>query len=119
MRRKPGRPARKVAATQRRRLMRGIAIGLTLEQLASDINMPLGTMRRTFAAEIKTARTKLILDNLDRLHAAADAGNVSAMKTLALMMRSSGEPEHVEEHDDQWADVVGGQTILSRNAGFH
>jgi hypothetical protein len=99
--------------------MRGIAIGLTLEQLAADIDMPLGTMRRTFASEIKTARTQLILDNLDRLHAAADAGNVSAMKTLAMMMRPASEPAHVEEDDDQWADVVGGQAILSRTADFH
>jgi hypothetical protein len=99
---------------QRRRVARGIAIGLTLEQLAAYINLPLGTMRRVFAGEIRTARVRLILDNLDRLHEAADAGNVSAMKALARMMQPAAKSEDVEE--DTWADVV--DANLSRNPGF-
>jgi hypothetical protein len=62
-------------------------------------------MRRAFASEIKTARVRLILDNLDRLHEAADRGSVSAMRALAGMMQPSALPQ--EEEDDQWADVVG------------
>jgi hypothetical protein len=114
---KVGRPAHKPTVTQRRRLMRGIAIGLTLEQLAADIDMPLGTMRRSFADEIKTARTRLILDNLDRLHEAADAGNVSAMKALATMMQPATKAQDVEEENDHWAQVA--EDILSRNQEFH
>jgi hypothetical protein len=41
------------------------------------------------------------LDNLDRLHAAADAGNVSAMRELARMMQHAGRPEEAGE-DDPW-----------------
>jgi hypothetical protein len=112
MAKKPGPPAYKPTATQRLRAMRGIAIGLTLEQLAADLDMPLGTMRRVFASEIKMARTRLILDNLDRLHEAADGGNVSAMKALAQMMRPRKIDLEDTEDDDAWADVV---PNLSRN----
>jgi hypothetical protein len=114
---KVGRPAHKPTATQRRRIMRGIAIGLTLEQLAAYLDMPLGSMRRTFADEIKTARTRLILDNLDRLYEAADTGNVSAMKALATMMQSPAKPQEAEEDDGHWAQVA--DDILSRNQEFH
>ncbi len=116
--RKPGPKPIVPTSAQRRRIMRGIAIGLTLEQLATDIDLPLGTMRRVFAGEIKTARTRLILDNLDRLHEAADNGNVSAMRTLATMMQPATEPE---EEDTQWDDVVADYQApnLSRNPDFH
>jgi hypothetical protein len=116
-RNKVGRPACNPTANQRRRLMRGIAIGLTLDQLAADIDMPESTMRRVFAADIRTARTRLILDNLDRLHDAADHGNVSAMRALAAMMQSVKEEE--DEHDDAWADVIDAPSISSGKADFH
>jgi hypothetical protein len=96
--------------------MRGISVGLTLEQLALDLAMPVGSMRRTFDAEIKTARVRLILDNLDRLHEAADRGAVSAMRELARMMQPAVKAEATEE-DDDWADVTDG--ILSRNVEIH
>ena len=118
MARKLGRPAYKPTATQRRRVMRGIAAGLTLEQLATDLDVACGTMRRAFASEIKKARVRLTLDNLDRLHEAADQGNVSAMKTLAQMMQL--RTDHGDTEDDEWADVVGdGSPILSRNQEIH
>ncbi|HEY6702094.1 MAG TPA: hypothetical protein VI137_15025 [Pseudolabrys sp.] len=112
MRKKPGPPAYKPTATQRRRVMRGIASGLTLEELATDLGMAYGTMRRVFANEIKTARVRLILDNLDRLHEAADSGNVSAMKTLLHMMQRWRPDLEDEEDDDAWEDTV---PNLSRN----
>jgi hypothetical protein len=103
---KAGRPAYKPTAIQRRRLMRGIAIGLTMQQLAADLDVSMSTVRRAFAAEIKTARVRLILDNLDRLHEAADGGNVSAMKALAQMMQPRGTDLEDTEDDDAWADLV-------------
>jgi hypothetical protein len=116
MAKKPGPPAYKATATQRRRVMRGIAIGLTLEQLAADLDMACGTMRRVFASEIKKARVRLILDNLDRLHTAADDGSVTAMRELARMMQPRrSDPEDTEE-DDNWADVI---PNLSRNMEIH
>jgi hypothetical protein len=116
MSKKPGPPAYKPTATQRRRLMRGIAAGLTLNELADDLGMAYGTMRRVFASEIKTARVRLILDNLDRLHTAADDGNVSAMRELARIMQPRArDPEDTEE-DDTWADVF---PNLSRNMEIH
>lgn len=120
MAKKPGPPAYKPTATERRRVMRGIAIGLTLEQLAADLDMAFNTMRRAFAAEIKTARVRLILDNLDRLHEAADGGNVSAMKTLAQMMMEPPADYEDTEEDDEWADVVGDNfPNLGRNQEIH
>jgi hypothetical protein len=115
---KRGRPAYRPTATQRRRIMRGIAVGLTLQQLADDLSMPLGSMRRTFAHEIKTARVRLILDNLDRLHAVADRGNVSAMKALAVMMQPTAKAEDAER-EDTWSDVASDPAFLSRNLDLH
>ena len=105
---KPGRPAYKPTAAQRRRLMRGIAVGLTMQQLGDDLGVSMSTVRRAFAAEIKTARVRLTLDNLDRLHTAADGGNVSAMRELARMMQfpTRGTELDDTEDDDTWADIV-------------
>jgi hypothetical protein len=111
---KPGPKPMVPTAAQRRRLMHGIAIGLTLDQLAADIGMPLGTMRRIFDTEIRLGRVRSILENLERLHAAADDGNVSAMKALARMMQTPAS----EANDDAWADVVDGPN-LSRNLDLH
>jgi hypothetical protein len=112
---KLGRPAYKPTATQRRRVMRGIAIGLTLEELATDLGIPYGTMRRAFASEIKTARVRLKLDIADGLFKAAGGGNVSAMKTLLQMMQRWRPDLEDEEDEDAWADVV---PNLSRNPEF-
>jgi hypothetical protein len=77
-------------------------------------------MRRVFASEIKTARVRMILDNLDRLHEAADNGNVSAMRALASMMQPTDKTEADDEDEDQWADVIEAPgAILSRNGDFH
>jgi hypothetical protein len=107
---RPGPKPRTPTAAQRRRIMRGIAIGLTLDELAADIGMPLGSMRRVFATEIRLGRVRSVLENLERLHAAADDGNVSAMKALARMM--CVEPA---ENGDTWADVIDAPANLSRN----
>jgi hypothetical protein len=113
---KPGPRAYKPTATQCRRVMRGVAAGLTLPQLAAEIDMPERTMRRVFAASIKIARTRLILDNLDRLHDAADGGNVAAMRQLAsMMMLPTAEPDGL----DTWDDVVAETGDLARNRDFH
>ncbi|MGB2648846.1 MAG: hypothetical protein WBC86_14775, partial [Pseudolabrys sp.] len=98
LRKKVGRPATKVTATQRRRIMIGVTVGLKLDQLALDIGMAESTMCKVFASEIKTARTRLILDNLERLHKAAERGNVSAIRALAKMMHP--KIEDVEDADD-------------------
>ena len=103
----------KPTSAQRRRVMRGIAIGLTLEELATDLGMAYGTMRQVFANEIKTARIRARLDTVDLLHKAAAAGNVSAMKTL-LEMAERWRPalDDDEEDDGAWEDAV---PNLSRN----
>jgi hypothetical protein len=111
---RPGPKPMVPTAAQRRRIMHGIAIGLTLDQLAADIGIPLGTMRRIFDTEIRLGRVRSILENLERLHAAASRGNVSAMKALARMMH----PEPAED-GDTWADVVDASANLSRNADLH
>jgi transcriptional regulator with XRE-family HTH domain len=106
---KPGPPAFKPTRIQRRRVMRGVAGGLTMQQLADDLGVSIRTVRRAFGAEIKTARVRLILDNLDRLDEAADSGNVSAMKILAASYTAwrpdLDEDEEDEEDDDAWEDT--------------
>jgi len=115
--RKPGPIAFKPTATQRRRVMRGIAIGLTLQQLAEDLGVAYGTMRRVFAAEIKTARVRVRLDTADLLYKAARRGSVSAMKAL-LQMTDRWRPELDEDDDDaSWEAAV--PPDLSRNVEIH
>ena len=110
---KPGPRPYKPTATQRRRVARGIAVGLTLEQLAADLGMAYGTLRAVFSSEIKTARVRVRLDNVDRLDKAAAAGNVSAMKTLLEMTdRWRPDLDEDEEDDGAWEDAV---PNLSRN----
>jgi hypothetical protein len=96
--------------------MHGVAMGLTLEELATDLGIPYGTMRRVFANEIKTARVRVRLDTVDLLSKAANSGNVSAMKAL-LQMTDRWRPDlDDDEDDDAWADVVGDNVPnLSRN----
>jgi hypothetical protein len=107
MARKPGPPAFKPTATQRRRVTRGIAVGLTMQQLADDLDVSIATVRRVFANEIKRARVNAILDNVDRLDKAASSGNVSAIKTLLQMMqRYRPDLDEDEEDDDAWEDTV-------------
>jgi hypothetical protein len=101
--RKRGRPAFKPTANLRRRLIRGIAVGLKLDELALDLDMAESTMRRVFAKEIKTARVRLVLDNLERLHRAADKGNVSAMRELVRMMAEPNPVAKPEAKADPWA----------------
>ena len=113
---KPGPRPFKPTRIQRRRVMHGVAIGLTLEELATDLGMAYGTMRRVFANEIKMARTRVRLDTVDLLSKAANSGNVSAMKAL-LQMTDRWRPDlDDDEDDDTWADVVGDNGLnLSRN----
>lgn len=110
---KRGPPPMKPTSAQHRRVARGIAIGLTLEELAADLGMAYGTLRQVFANEIKTARIRARLDTVDLLHLAAKRGSVSAMKTL-LQMAERWRPDldEDEENDDAWEDVV---PNLSRN----
>ena len=107
MRKKPGPTPYKPTRTQQQRVMRGVAIGLKLEDIATDLGMAYGTMRRVFASEIRVARTRLILDTVDRLHKAAGSGSVSAMKLLLEMaQRYRPDPFEDDEDDGAWQDAL-------------
>jgi hypothetical protein len=96
--------------------MRGVAIGLTLEEISLDLGMAYNTMRRVFANEIKTARVRAMLDNVERLDKAARSGNVSAMKALLQMaQRYRPDLDDDVEEDDAWEDTV---PNLGRNPEF-
>jgi hypothetical protein len=115
---KGGRPAFKPTEKQRQRIACGVACGLTLEQLALDVDVPVTTMRRAFANEIKTGRVKVILDNLDVLAKASRRGNISAARTL-LKMTMIARPDELEA-DDPWADVASNApVVLDRNSELH
>ena len=112
---KPGPRPYKPTATQRQRVMRGVALGLTLEEISLDLGMAYNTMRRVFANEIKTARVRAVLDNVERLDKAARSGNVSAIKAL-LQMAQRYRPDLDDglEEDDAWEDTPN----LGRNPEF-
>jgi hypothetical protein len=86
-----------------------VAIGMTREEIAAAIEMPLRSLCRTFRHELKVGRSQRLLANAVRLDRAAEEGNVAAMKALQVMM-STETPEPAE--DNHWdkiaADIAAG-----------
>jgi hypothetical protein len=78
-----GRPAFKVTATMRERVMTGAAIGMDLVAIAHAVGVSRSSLCRYFKAELACGRAKRTLENAELLREAAASGNVSAMRTLA------------------------------------
>jgi pentatricopeptide repeat protein len=90
---------------QRHAVAVAVAIGLTVDQIATAIEMSRRSVYSHFRDELSTGRAKRLLANAVRLDAMAEAGNVSAAKYLHNLMMDHGAQS--EADDDQWADVVG------------
>jgi FixJ family two-component response regulator len=63
---KPGPRPFAPTSAQRRRVMRAVAAGLTLKQIADGLGMPMRSVCRTFVAELAVGRAKSLMENLDR-----------------------------------------------------
>ena len=92
---------------QRRQVEVAVSIGLTVEQIATAIEMSRRSVYSHFRDELASGRVKRLLANAMRLDKAADKGSVPAMKALHVMM---GQPEVVDDH---WADVA--ESLAAQN----
>jgi predicted regulator of amino acid metabolism with ACT domain len=87
---------------QRHQVEVAVSIGLTVEQIATAIEMSRRSVYSHFRDELATGRVKRLLANAMRLDDMAAAGNVSAAKYLHTLMLDHPEPEA----DDRWANVA-------------
>jgi AcrR family transcriptional regulator len=100
---------------QRHAVEVAVATGLTVDHIAAAIGMSRRTVYCHFKDELATGRAKRLLANAVRLDAAAEAGNVAAMKYLHALMMDHG-PQSEAEDDDQWADVA--EPVYAQNPEF-
>lgn len=108
-----GRPPKRPTKRQRHAVIVAVSIGLTVDQIAAATEMSRRSVYCHFKDELATGRAKRLLANAVRLDAAAEAGNVSAMKYLhALMMDHPSS----EADEDRWADVA--EQVSAQNPEF-
>jgi len=81
---------------QKRRLVASLAAtGVSHEQIAAEVGVTVDELSERFERELKHGRDKAIAANIKRLEAAADAGNVAAMKALDVIYRANkSDPIH-------------------------
>src|ERR1700759_3077452 len=90
---KPGRPAASASAKDRRRVEELRACGMTVEEIAGAFELSPPTLRRLFAAELRTGAAKRRAEVIALLFRSARAGNVAAQKKLEDMTSSVAAAE--------------------------
>ena len=105
-----GRPPLRPTKRQRHSVVVAVSIGMTVEQIATAIEMSRRSVYSYFRDELATGRAKRLLANALRLDTAASEGSVPAMKYLHSLMMDARAPA---TDDDQWADVV--ESIYAQN----
>src|SRR5512143_3201236 len=71
---------------QRDKVMLLVGSGMAEAQIASVLNVSRVTLRQHFAEELANGRALKKCENLERIEAAAKAGNVTAMKALDVIL---------------------------------
>jgi pentatricopeptide repeat protein len=101
---KLGRRPTVVTTKQRHLVELAVAIGMTVDQISTAIEMPRRTLYRAFKTEIAAGRAKRA--SAARLDAMAEAGNVSAAKYLHSLMLERGQRQDAADANDPWAAVA-------------
>jgi hypothetical protein len=86
---KPGPKPFAPTRAQRRKVMLYLAGGMPEPQIAAVLGIVQNTLRKHFADELAHGRAVKMAANLERLEAAADKGNVTAMKHLDARFQSA------------------------------
>jgi hypothetical protein len=115
---KPGPRPHQPADAERDLITLAIAIGMTRDAIADAIGMPLRSLARTYAHELKVGRSQRLLANAARLDRAADQGNVAAMKALQVMMGDRPGTEAVSKWDGFAERYHAEQANLARKPDF-
>lgn len=87
---------------------------MTVEQIATAVEMSRRSVYSHFRDELATGRAKRMLANAVRLDQAASEGSVPAMKFLHTLMVEHGRD--LQAADDRWADVA--ESISAQNPEF-
>ncbi|WP_019998760.1 hypothetical protein [Aureimonas ureilytica] len=80
-----GRPAHVPTRASRDKVLIGLALGWSNERIANGMGLSLPTLRKAYAAELKTremARDRMDLRIVEKLFEGVNAGNVGAIKEL-------------------------------------
>jgi hypothetical protein len=83
--------------------------------------MPLRSLARIYAHELKVGRSQRRLANAVRLDKAAEQGNVAAMKALMILFDAKPEPEAVSKWDgfaERYHAEMEAKANLARNTDF-
>ena len=121
--RKPGPKSVSPSAADKRLVTMAVSIGMTRQEIADAVAMPLRSLARTFAHELAIGRSQRLPANAVRLDKAADQGNVAAMKALQVMMERGRHSEM--DASDPWAAMAASfaessddEDNLARNPDF-
>lgn len=86
---KPGRPRKEATTEDRNRIKMLLAVGWSVERMASVVRMSMPTFRRVFFLELKERhmmRDRLYARRLEIAATEADKGNIAALKELGKML---------------------------------
>lgn len=103
--RRPGPKPFVPTLADRHRVQLAIAVGMTLPEIASALDISRSSLSKLFSADIASGRAKRRLDNVCRLDRAAAAGSVAAMRTLATMFATPSAVPVIEE-PNPWAQLL-------------
>jgi hypothetical protein len=121
---KPGPVAYAPTSAERDRVEVAIAMGMTIDEISDEMEMPRSSFCRTFKREIAIGRNRKRLELAMHLYHAACSQNVSACKALMALF-SRDDDARPAEVEDKWekiareiVDSVDGDTNLGRFQDF-
>jgi AcrR family transcriptional regulator len=100
-------PRKRILPTKanRERVSLGVAVGLTVAEIAAALGISKTTVEHLYSHEIRTGRAARRLEAAERLDKASAKGNVSATKALLLLMEPS-QPTEVEDDAGRWEHLM-------------
>lgn len=111
---KPGRPAFKVTAVQRRLVTNAAASGMTHQEISIALGISRNTLEKYFEKEISAAALRRRMEVMDAMARTALKGNVSAQKAFLAQVPQLAAPPVPKERpvgkkEQANADAVGAE----------
>lgn len=111
---KPGRPAFKPTAVQRRLVTNAAASGMTHQEISIALGISRNTLEKHFEKEISTAALRRRMEVMDAMARTALKGNVAAQKAFLAATPALAAPpvpaeKPVGKKQQAQADAVGAQ----------
>ncbi|MDQ7301894.1 hypothetical protein [Stenotrophomonas sp. Sm0581] len=112
---KPGRPAFKATAVQRRLVTNAAASGMTHQEISIALGISRNTLEKYFEKEISAAALRRRMEVMDAMARTALKGNVAAQKAFLAQVPTLAAPpvpqeKPVGKKEKANADAVGAET---------